>query len=72
MAQRIVAALMYAVVAVAGIIGANGVPQTVEGWIGLAITFVTTFWAKFSSSTTYFAPNRVVWTDEQRKAELAK
>jgi len=68
-AQRIIVALLYAVGAVAAILQGTGLPATPEAWIGLALSFVTTFWAKFSSSQTIIAMNRPAWTDEQRKAE---
>lgn len=69
MAQRIIVSLTYAVAAVAAAIQGTGIPQTTEAWIGLVITFIVTFWGKFSSSTTVFAMNRAAWTPEQRKKE---
>jgi len=68
-AQRIIVSLLYAVGAVAAMLQGTGIPATPEAWIGLALSFVTTFWAKFSSNQTIVAANRPAWTDEQRKQE---
>ena len=69
MAQRIIVSLLYAVGAVAAVLQGTGIPATPEAWVGLVLSFITTFWAKFSSSQTIIAMNRPAWTDEQRKAE---
>lgn len=72
MAQRLIAAIMYGAVAVGTVLQANGIPQTAEGWIGLAVTFIVAFWGKFSSEQTFLAANRIVWSAEQRKVEGGK
>lgn len=68
MLKRIVTALGYAVVTVAPLIWTVGIdtPEKVGSIISAAIV---AFWGKFSSSTTIIAPNRVMWSDVQRKQE---
>lgn len=68
MTQRILTALAYTVVAVVAALQ-TGMPANAEGWIGMAVLAVTTFWAKFSSNTTILAPNRAAWTETERKQE---
>jgi hypothetical protein len=72
MTQRILIALMYAVGIVIAAFEAQGIPTTVEGWIGLVIAFVGAFWAKFATYTRPFAMNRAVWTPEKRATEADK
>jgi len=67
-AQRIIVALVYAIGVVSAAYQATTPPISVEGWVGLGISFVVAFWGKFSSSQTVVAMNRTVWTDTQRKA----
>jgi hypothetical protein len=55
---RILTAAVYAVGATYAAYQAMTPPLSIEGYIGLGVTFVVTFWAKFSSSTTFVAPNR--------------
>lgn len=68
MTQRILTALAYAVVAVVAALQ-TGLPTTTEGWIGMVVLAVTTFWGKFSSNTTLIAPSRAAWTEQERKQE---
>jgi hypothetical protein len=70
--RRIVVALTYAVGISVAAFQAAATPITVEGWIGLGVTFVGAFWAKYSSEQTVLAANRVVWSAEQRKVEGEK
>jgi hypothetical protein len=67
MVKRILTALSYTAIAVTAAMQTNP-PQTVEAWIGIGVLAVTTFWAKFSSNTTIVAPNRAVFTPEERAA----
>lgn len=68
--QRILTALGYAVVALVGAYQASGPPATAEAWGGLIVLAITTFWGKYSSSTTVIAPNRQVFTPEERAAKF--
>lgn len=43
-----------------------GTPQTTEAWISLVIAALIAAYGKFSSNQTFIAPDRPVWTDEQR------
>ncbi len=67
---RIGKALVYAVVVAGGVIQTGGMPQTTEGWIGLVLTSIVAGWGKYSSNTTFLAPDRTPWTPEQRAQKL--
>lgn len=68
MGQRILAAVVFGFTAVLSALGASGIPQTQQGWLGLLGVFMTAFWGKFSSNQTLLAPNREVWSVDQRDA----
>ena len=55
---RILTAVAYAIGAAYAAYQALTPPISVEAYIGLGVTFLITFWGKFSSSTTVIAPNR--------------
>lgn len=69
MLVRILTALGYAVLAAVAAIQVSGMPTTVEGWVALVGAAVVAFWGKFSTNTRVLAPNRVMWSDVQRKQE---
>jgi len=47
----------------------TGIPDTPEQWGILVGAVVAIWWGKFSSSKTFIAMNRPVWTAEKRKQE---
>jgi hypothetical protein len=72
MQQRLVAATLFGISAVLASLQVNGLPSTREGWLGVGGVFVVAAWGKFSSSTTLIAPDRTVWSPEQRAVESTK
>jgi hypothetical protein len=69
MQQRLLNAALFGISAVVASFQVNGLPTTREGWLGVAGVFVVAAWGKFSSSTTFLAPDRAVWTAERRTVE---
>ena len=70
--QRILVALGFGLSAAVGSLQINGLPNTLDGWIGVAIVFVVAAWGKYSSSTSIIGPHREVWTPERRMVEAVK
>lgn len=66
MGDRIFNAVLFGVAAVVGALQASGLPQQPEQWLGLVVVFLTAAWGKFSSNQTLIAPNRPVWTVDER------
>jgi hypothetical protein len=66
MKQRLVASALFGAAAVIAALQIN-VPNTKQGWVGLAVVFISAAWGKFSSNQTLVAPNRPVWTETQRE-----
>lgn len=67
MQQRIVTAVCFGLVSALTAVQINGLPKTGEGWVALCVTCIVAGWGKYSSSTTILAPDRTVWTPEQRR-----
>ena len=67
MKQRLLASVFFGAAAVIAALQI-AVPKDKQGWLGLGVVFISAAWGKFSSSQTILAPNRPVWTPEQRAA----
>lgn len=68
MTNRILMAVVYGIGAILVVLQTQGVPSTVEGWIGIVVSFIVAAWGKFSSEQTLIAANRKIWTESQRVA----
>lgn len=66
MKQRIIVSVCFGLAGALAAVQVNGLPSTREGWLGLGGVFVAAAWGKFSSNTTWVAPDRATWTPEKR------
>ncbi len=67
MKQRLVSSLLFGAGAVIAALQIN-IPNTKQGWLGLASVFVMAAYGKFSANDSLVGVNRKVWTDEERAA----
>jgi hypothetical protein len=69
MQQRIITSALYGAAAVIAALQV-GIPSDKQGWLGIAVVFASAAWGKYSSNQTIVAPDRAVWSPEQRREEL--
>ncbi len=67
MKQRLVSSMLFGAAAVIAALQIN-IPNTKQGWLGLASVFVMAAYGKFSANDSLVGVNRKVWTDEERAA----
>ena len=71
--QRIIVSVVYGIGAAAPTFAAAFADSVVSGseWSGIATAFVVAFWGTFKSNTTIVAPNREVWSPQERAANAS-
>lgn len=67
--KRIGSSLVFGASAAYASLQVGGIPKDKNGWLGVGAVFVMAAYGKYSSSQTFLAPDRPVWTEAQRKAD---
>jgi hypothetical protein len=67
--KRIGSSVVFGASAAYASLQVSGLPKDKNGWLGVGAVFVMAAYGKYSSSQTFLAPDRPVWTETQRKVD---
>lgn len=69
--ERVINAIIYALVAGLGVIVAGGLPGDAQSWAGLALAVLTSGWGKYTTNTELvWPPDRKQWSEDERRDML--